>query len=93
MYRRGHYLALGRDVAAASDFIEKKVLPNFTTNFKELVDEMYKATHKRPPKRIYRHKGLETSVMETLKKSSITVELDDPLADIEKDKQPETIDK
>ncbi len=31
--------------------------------------------------------------METLKKSSITVEVDDPLADIEKDKQPETIDK
>lgn len=78
MWRRGYYLALGKDVAPASDFIERKVLPNITTNFPKLVDEIYKASKKKAPKRIYHHRQLEKDTLKELNDNSIDIELTDP---------------
>lgn len=81
MWRRGYYLALGKDVAPASDFIESKLLPNITTNFPKLVEAIYTESKKKMPSRMYRHKNLEREAMEELKNNSIDVELSDPLSE------------
>lgn len=81
MWRRGHYMALGKDVAPASDFIERKLLPNITTDFDKMVEEIYKTSHKKMPNRIYRHKKLENDTLQELKDNSIEIDMTDPMVD------------
>lgn len=88
MWRRGYYLALGRDVAPASDFIESKVLPNITTDFPKLLEEIYKTSKKKMPQRMYRHRNLEKETLQDLNDNSIEIELNDPMEN-EKDVENE----
>ncbi len=63
LWRRGHYLALPRRVATASQFIEDRLLSNITFDFKEMIDYMYRDMRLRPPKQIYRKRRDEEEFM------------------------------
>lgn len=89
LWRRGHYLALGNKTAVASDFIEKRLFPTLSTDFKGLTEQIFKADKKRAPKRIYHHKQEDNKLLKELRDSAITVDDDIDLQEIRYD-QPET---
>jgi len=66
LWRRGHYLALDRRVATASQFLEEKVLPSVSFDFKEMTDYIYRDMHKSPPKQIYHKRRDEDQFMTDL---------------------------
>ena len=83
MHKRGKYLALGKDLAPALDFVESKVFPVFTTNLDELVDEIYRRSNRKIPKRMWHDRKLEGETMKKLYDNSIAIETDDPLGEEE----------
>jgi hypothetical protein len=83
LWRRGYYLALGKKTAPASDFIEKRVFANTTTDFDELVKVFYRRAKKLPPQHYNRKLKLEKEVMKEIIDNSIEIEMDDPLSEDE----------
>ena len=79
MYRRGKYQALGKALSPAVDFVETKVLPTLTTDFDQLVNEIYIHAKKKPPTRAYHPRKLEDATLKRLQAEAITVETEDPL--------------
>ena len=79
MYKRGKYAALGKKVAPAVSFIETKIFSSMTTDYDQLVNEIYADAHKKPPQRLYHKRKLENSTLKELQDNMIDVELDDPL--------------
>jgi hypothetical protein len=79
MHKRGKYLALGKQLAPALAFVEQKVFPTLTTDYDQLVNEIYVWAKKKPPQRLYRKRKMEDQVYKELQGESISVELDDPL--------------
>lgn len=88
LWRRGHYLALGNKTAVASDFIEKRLFPTLSTDFKGLTEEIFQADHKKPPKRIYHKKQEDSKLLKDLRDSAVTVDDDIDLQEIRYD-EPE----
>lgn len=70
LWKRGHYAALGKDLAPANNFIEKKVFPNLSTDFAELVNVIYRQAKKKPPTRLYHKRKLEDETLVELKANS-----------------------
>lgn len=77
MHKRGKYQALGKQLAPALAFIEQKVFPTLTTDYDQLVNEIYIDAKKKPPQRLYRKRKMEEQVYKELQDESIDVELDD----------------
>lgn len=86
LYKRGKYLALGKDIAPALDFIESKVFPAMSTDLDGLVAEIYRRSNRKIPQKIYHKRKLENLTMKELRDVSMEVELDDPLADTDTEK-------
>lgn len=89
LFKRGKYLALGKNLAPAVDFVESKLFASFTTDLDGLIEEIYRRSNRKIPQKIYHKRRLEQETMKELKDNSIELELDDPLSDIEKDKEIE----
>jgi len=83
LWRRGYYLALGKKVAPASDYIEKKVFPGVTTDFDKLVELIYKNAGKKAPERYHRRLKAEKESMRVINDNVIKIELDDLLSEDE----------
>jgi hypothetical protein len=81
MYKRGKYLALGKNLAPALDFVESKVFPMFTTNLDGLVEEIYRRSNRKIPKRMHHNRKLEAETMKQLYDESIQIETNDPLSE------------
>lgn len=87
LHKRGKYLAIGKQVAPAIDFLESKVFPQFSTNLDELVKEIYRRSNRKIPIKIYHSRKLEDQTMKDLYDASINVETIDPLGEpLENDK-------
>lgn len=67
LWRRGHYLALGTRAASASEFLEKRLFPSLTTDFRGLVDELYKGANRAPPKRAYTKRKINDEMLTELR--------------------------
>lgn len=72
-WRRGYYLALGRNLATASQFVEEKVFAEMTTDFDELVNYIYKVGKKSPPKQLYHKRKEEEAIIDELNESVVEV--------------------
>lgn len=79
MHKRGKYLALGKNLAPALDFVESKVFPVLTTDLDGLVDEIYRRSNRKIPKRMWHNRKKEDETMKKLYDESMELELDDPL--------------
>lgn len=77
MHKRGKYLALGKKLAPALSFIEKKVFATMTTDFDLLVDQIYLDAKKKVPKRLYHKRQLEDDTLKELEENSIIKELEE----------------
>lgn len=89
LWRRGHYLAIGKDAAVASDFIEKRLFPTLSTDFKGLTEEIFLANHKTPPKRVYHKAKVDDPLLKKLREAAITVDENTPLDEINYDAKTE----
>lgn len=82
LWRRGHYLAIGKDAAVASDFIEQRLFPTLSTDFAGLTEEIFLARHQTPPKRVYHKVRKDNEILKKLREASVTADEDANLDEI-----------
>lgn len=92
LWRRGHYLAVGRDVASASEFLEKRLFPSLTTDFKGLVDEVFLGAHKAVPKRSYTKRKINDELLAKLRAQSGAIPPDANTNEIFEESEDDTKD-
>lgn len=83
MHKRGKHLALGKQLAPALDFVEGKIFANMTTDYDDLIKELFVFAKKKPVERIYHKRKLEKETLDKLYKESIVLELEDELGQTE----------
>lgn len=86
LFQRGYGLAISKDEASASDFIQQRVLPIYNFDGHEMIELIYAKVNKKPPQRTYRKRKQENEILNQLDSKAVITE-----TPVESSKLEETI--